>query len=196
MAATQVYFVQARQSACYWQNAFSNKVFLVVNNPSKDQQGQASTMLRANHGRQFNSPKYPKERVAAELSPWAWTLREWYPGVRAQAPHQKEAQTEHRLRPHQLDDGTYADANKAEAAPIEPRTLGSLHKTSFLKIVLFRQNLRNGKREIACKKYNFSLCLQTLSLACPQLAILRNEAKRTICCEPEMHLGEKSMLIT
>jgi hypothetical protein len=62
--------------------------------------------------------------MAVELGPWAWTLQEKYPGAGAQAPHQKKAQTEHWLRPHQLDDGTHVEANKAEAAPIESCTLG------------------------------------------------------------------------
>ena len=69
-------------------------------------------------------PRTPGARVAAELSPRAWTLQERYPGARAQAPCQKEAQTERLPRPHQLDDGTHADINKAEAAPIESQTLG------------------------------------------------------------------------
>ena len=69
-------------------------------------------------------PRTPKARVAAESSLRACTLRERYPGVHAQAPRQKEAHTERRLRPRQMDDGMLADANKAEAAPIESRTLG------------------------------------------------------------------------
>ena len=36
-----------------------------------------------------------------------------------QVPRRKEAQSARRPRPHQLDDGKLADANKAIAAPIE-----------------------------------------------------------------------------
>ncbi len=63
-------------------------------------------------------------QVAAELSPRALALQEQYPGARAQALHQKDAQTERRPRPRWLDDGTHADTNKAEAAPMESQTLG------------------------------------------------------------------------
>jgi len=54
--------------------------------------------------------------VAAELSVRAPTLRELYPGARAQAPRQKGARIERRPRPRRTDDGALADANKAEAA--------------------------------------------------------------------------------
>ncbi len=63
-------------------------------------------------------------RVAAELSLQACTLQEQYPGARAHALHQKDAPTKHRPRPRRMDDGLLADANKAEAAPIESLTLG------------------------------------------------------------------------
>jgi hypothetical protein len=66
----------------------------------------------------------PKARAAAELSLRACTLRERYPGVPAQAPHQKDAHTKRRPKPRRMDDGTLADANKAEVAPIESLTLG------------------------------------------------------------------------
>jgi hypothetical protein len=56
------------------------------------------------------------------LRPWA--LQEQYPGARARAPRQKEAHTERWPRPRQMDDGTLADANRAEAVPIESLTLG------------------------------------------------------------------------
>jgi hypothetical protein len=71
-------------------------------------------------------PRTPGAQVAAELSPRAWTLQDRYPGVSVRAPHQKEAHTKRWPRPHWLDDDTHADTNKAEAAPIEPRTLGRL----------------------------------------------------------------------
>ena len=41
-----------------------------------------------------------------------------------QAPRQKGAYTERRPRPRWMDDGVLADANKAEAVPIESLTLG------------------------------------------------------------------------
>ena len=56
--------------------------------------------------------------------PTVLILQEKNPGARAQAPRQKEAQSERQPRPHQLDDGTLANANKAEPAPTESRTLG------------------------------------------------------------------------
>ncbi len=93
------------------------------NKPSRDQQGQASTTLRANHHWPLITPRTPKERAAAELSPWAWTLQEQYPGARARAPHQKGAHTERRPRSRRMDDGPLAGANKAEAAPIESLSL-------------------------------------------------------------------------
>jgi hypothetical protein len=60
----------------------------------------------------------------AELSLRACTPWEQYPGARAQAPRQKDAHTERWWRPRRMDDGALADANKAEAAPIESLTLG------------------------------------------------------------------------
>ncbi len=100
-------------------------LFLGANNePSKDQQGEFSAMLHTNHHWQINSPKDLKEQVATELGPWVRILQEQYPGACAQAMCQKEAQSDRRPRPRQLDDGTLADANKAEAAPIESWTLG------------------------------------------------------------------------
>jgi hypothetical protein len=58
----------------------------------------------------------PKAQVAAELSIQARTLRERYPGARAQASRQKGARIERRPRPRRTDDGALAKANKAEAA--------------------------------------------------------------------------------
>jgi hypothetical protein len=81
-------------------------------------------MLRADHRRWLIPPRSPKAQVAAELSLPAFTLWEWYPGARAQVPRQKDAHTNRRPRPRRMDDGALADANKAEAAPIESLTLG------------------------------------------------------------------------
>ena len=60
----------------------------------------------------------------AELSLRTCTLRERYTGARTHAPRQKDAHTERQPRPCWMDDGPLADANKAEAAPIESLTLG------------------------------------------------------------------------
>ena len=71
--------------------------------------------------------------------------------MRVQAPRQKDAKTEHQLRPHWLDDGMHADASKAEAAPTSKLELKSiklklelshilsacLGKTAFLEKLLF-----------------------------------------------------------
>jgi hypothetical protein len=91
-------------------------------------------MLRADHRRQLIPPRTSKARVAAELSLQARTLREKYPGVRAQAPRQKDTHIERRPRPRQMDDGVLAYANKAEAAT-----------TSELKLAkqLLLSNVRN-----------------------------------------------------
>jgi hypothetical protein len=80
-------------------------------------------------------------RVEAELSIRACTLQEPYPGAPIQAPRQKDAHTKRRPRPHWLDDGVLADANKAEAALIESLTLlACLGKTAFLEKLSFRQS--------------------------------------------------------
>ncbi len=68
----------------------------------------------------------------AELSLRACTLREPYPGARAQAPLQKGAHTKRRPRPRRMDDGALADTSKAEAAPTSKLKL----KTSKLKLEL------------------------------------------------------------
>ena len=82
-------------------------------------------MLRADHCQQLIPPRTPEAQIAAELSLLACTLRERYPGARAQAPHQKDAHTERRLRPCWMDDGTHADASKAEAEPTSKLKLGN-----------------------------------------------------------------------
>jgi hypothetical protein len=53
-------------------------------------------------------------QVVAEWSLRACTLRERYPGGRAQAPRQMGAHTERRPRPRWMDDGTLAYDNKAK----------------------------------------------------------------------------------
>jgi hypothetical protein len=88
------------------------------------------------------------------LSLRACTLREQYPDAHAQAPRQKDAQTERWPRPHWLNDGTHADASKSKAAPISKLQLKSSKlrlelshvlaacrgKTAFLKKLSFRQS--------------------------------------------------------
>ncbi len=82
-------------------------------------------MLRADHRWQLIPPKTPEARVAAELSLLARTLQEQYPGACAQAPRQKDAHIERRLRPRRMDDGALAYANKAEAASTSKLKLAS-----------------------------------------------------------------------
>ena len=82
-------------------------------------------MLRVNHHRRLIPHRTPEARVAAELSLQACTLQEQYPGARTQAPRQKDAHTERRPRQRQMDDGTLADAIKAEAAPTSKLKLAS-----------------------------------------------------------------------
>ncbi len=96
-------------------SSLSNKVF-ELRTPSRDLRGQASTTLRGDHCRQLIPPGTPKVRVATELSVQACTLRELYPGARAQAPRQKDAHIERWPRPRRMDDGALAYANKGEAA--------------------------------------------------------------------------------
>ncbi len=82
-------------------------------------------MLRADHRRQLIPSETPKARVAAELSVQARILRERYPGARAQAPRQKGAHIERRLRLRRMDNGALADANKAKAATTNKLELAS-----------------------------------------------------------------------
>jgi hypothetical protein len=77
---------------------------------------KASATLRADHRRRLIPSGTPEVRVAAELSLQARTLRELYPGARAQAPRQKDAHIERWPRPRWMEDGALANANKAEAA--------------------------------------------------------------------------------
>ena len=59
----------------------------------------------------------------------------------ALALRQKDAHTNRQPRPHRMDDDALADANKAEAVPIESLTLLScLGKTAFLEKLLFRRS--------------------------------------------------------
>ena len=104
-------FVTSEETLALSQTGFLSRV--ANNKPSRDLRGQASTTLRANHRRQLIPPGTPEARVAAELSVRACTLREQYPGARAQAPRQKDAHTERRLSPCRMDDDALADANKA-----------------------------------------------------------------------------------
>ena len=114
-------------------------------------------MLLVDHRRQLIPPRTPEVQVAVELSLQACTLREQYPGARAQAPRQKGSHTERWPRPRWMDDGTLADANKAEAASIESLTLlACLGKTAFLKTTFVPTKLRNGKRDIARSVYGRS----------------------------------------
>jgi hypothetical protein len=73
----------------------------------------------------INSPQDPEARVAAELSLWACTLQERYPGAPARVPCQKGTHTKRRPRPRQMDDGALADASKTEAAPTSKLKLAS-----------------------------------------------------------------------
>ncbi len=97
-------------------SSLSNKVFESRTRAIQGPTWKASTTLRADRRRRLIPQRIPKAKVAAELSVRACTLRERYPGARAQAPHQKGARIERRPRPHRTDDGALADANKAEAA--------------------------------------------------------------------------------
>ncbi len=86
---------------------------------------KASATLRADHHRQLIPSGTPEARVAAQLNVRARTLRERYPGARAQAPRQKGAHIERRPRPRRMDDEALADANKAEAAATNKLELAS-----------------------------------------------------------------------
>ncbi len=86
---------------------------------------EAGATLRADHRRWLIPPGTPEAQVAAELSLRAGTLQEQYPGARTQAPHQKDAHIERQPRPHRMDDGALAYANKAEAAPTSKLKLAS-----------------------------------------------------------------------
>jgi hypothetical protein len=77
---------------------------------------KASATLRADHRRQLIPRGIPEAGVAAELSLWACTLRELYPGAHAQALRQKGAHIERRPRPRQMDDAALANTNRAKAA--------------------------------------------------------------------------------
>ncbi len=86
---------------------------------------KASATLRADHCWQLIPRGAPEAQVAAELSVQARTLRERYPGARAQAPRQKGAHIERWPRPRRMDDGALADTNKAEAAMTNKLELAS-----------------------------------------------------------------------
>ena len=127
-SSSSVRMVLAQSSICYQQKRwlFLKQVFWVADNkPSRDLCGQASATLHADHCWWLIPPRTLEAWVAEELSLRACTLREQYPGACAQAPHQKDAHTKRRLRPRQMDDGTHADASKAEAEPTSKLKLGN-----------------------------------------------------------------------
>ena len=65
-------------------SSFSNKVFLSCKQQAfQGPAWEASATLRADHRRRLIPPRIPEVRVAAELSLWACTSREQYPGARA-----------------------------------------------------------------------------------------------------------------
>ena len=124
--------VQAQSSAWYLWWRFLKHVFL----------SRTTSLWRTNKGKLAHCyspiiiipPKDPEEQVAAELGPQVRILQERYPGASVQATRKKEAQSGCRPRPHQLDDGKLADANKAEAAcQLSPKCSACLYKTAFLK---------------------------------------------------------------
>ena len=126
-----------------------------------------------------------------------WCMRAW-------APHQKDAQTEHQPRPRWLDDGTHADASKAEAAPTSKLKLKSsklklglshvllacLGKTAFLKELLFQQSWEMGSKKwlsattVALTSMSFVDSLRNKSNT-------DNSAVNVICVR-----AKKSLLIT
>ena len=73
-------------------------------------------MLPANHRWQSIPLKTPEAQVAAELSLRTCTLREQNPGTRAYVSCQKDVHIKRQPRPHRMDGGTLADANKAETS--------------------------------------------------------------------------------
>jgi hypothetical protein len=156
--------------------------------PSRDLRGQASATLRADHRQQLIPPRTPIAQVAVELSLRACTLREQYPGARAQAPRQKEAHTERWPRPRLMDDGTLADANKAEAVL---KVTDSWH---VLVRLHFSRNFRSDKVEKWEARNNLQ-CLRTLSLACPQWAVLRNKFKTENSTGKVMCIRAKEFLL-
>ncbi len=115
---TSVRMVQAHQAFLSSKNAssLSNKVFESPTRAIRGPAWKASATLRADYCWRIIPRGTPKAQVAAELSVRACTLRERYPGARAQALRQKGARIKRRPRPRRTDDGALADANKAEAA--------------------------------------------------------------------------------
>ena len=123
--------------------------------------GKLAQSYAPDHCRRLIPPRTPKARLAAELSLRVCTLREQYPGAHAQAPHQKDAQTEHWLRPHRLNDGMHANASKAYAAPTSKLKLKSsklkldlshvlaacLGKTAFFEKLSFQQSQEMGSKK-------------------------------------------------
>jgi hypothetical protein len=169
--------------------------------PSRDLRGQASAMLHANHCRQLIPPRTPEVRAAAELSLRACTLREQYPGARTRAPRQKGAHTKCGLRPHRMDGGVLAYANKAEAATtsklkLAKLKLGSSHvlvaclgKTAFLDFCSHKVKKWEAR--------NSSQRLRTRSLACPLWTVLRNRSETNNSPVNVIRVrAKKSMLIT
>ncbi len=174
---------------------------------------QASATLRTNHCRKLIPPRTPEARVATELSLRARTLREQYPGARAQVPHQKDAHIERRPRPHRMDDGVLAYANKAEAVTTrelklakqlllsDVRTINSLvDRVTYSWHVLVRLPFSRNFHSHEVEKWEARNSLQRLrtrSLPCPPWTVLRNWSKTDDSIVNAVRVwAKKSMLIT
>ncbi len=118
-------------------------------------------------------------------------LQEQFPGVRAQAPSQKRAQSGCQHSPHQLLDGKLPGANKAKAAsqPESPMLGMSLVRLPFYKGTAIPlepsrrvfDTQKVGLQETTCKmKISLYDCLRMLPEAFPQWTLLRNKSKGTV----------------
>jgi hypothetical protein len=74
--------------------------------PGATKQAKLASLLHADHRRQEMTLKDPEARLAAELALWCRRLQEQFPGAPALAMSRKQAQSGHRLWPHQLLDGS------------------------------------------------------------------------------------------
>ena len=168
------------------------------------------SLLRANHGRRYWTPKNPEARLAAELGLRVRTLHEQDPGARVQALCQEGVQSGCRHCRYQLDGNKLACANSAEAACqgssprfhvsqvdcVSPNGRGNRHFTEPSQKVswIFK---RNGPHEMTHKnKFSLYCRLRTQWGKCPIRVVPRNESEGIIPLRELVRLSDGSQLDT
>ena len=166
--------------------------------------------LRADHRRQYWTPKDPEARLVAELGLRVRTPHKRDPGARARAPRQEGVQSGRRRCRYQLDGNKLACANSAEAACQEssPR----FHVSQVDCVSPNRQGNRcfpepsqkvsqiferNGPRKITREnKILLHCCLRTQWGMCPIRVLPRNESEGIIPLHELVRLSDGSQLDT